>query len=252
MTTVSRADYNEWQGPTADSSCERLIMDAWRGYVRRAAAIGIGVVLLLCGAQAAVSQNTVELEQELAKTRDTIAKQQAELAECRAMIAKLQAEGDARVKLQEQMRAEVDQLRAQARAVLEQRDAAMKTSVAQVDQLQAEMMKLRRELEAAKADRVTKVARPLPREVVETPELPKVEGLVLAVEDGGVVEISLGSDDGLKPGHKLEVVRTTDGQGIYVGRIEIVKVTPDRAVGKSLPDFEKRTIAKGDRVYSKL
>ena len=227
-------------------------MSAWRGYVRRAAAIGLGVALLLCGAKAAVSQNTVQLEQELAKARDTIAKQQAELAESRAVIAKMQAENDARIKMLEKMRAEMEQLHAQSRAMHNDRDAAFKTAVAQVDQLQAEIARLRRELEEAKADRVTKITRPLPREGVEVPNPPKVEGLVLAVLEGGVIEISIGSDDGIKPGHQLEVVRMADAQGIYVGRVEVAKVAPDRAVCKTLPDFEKRKIAKGDRVYSKL
>ena len=37
-----------------------------------------------------------------------------------------------------------------------------------------------------------------------------------------------------------------------ITRIEIVKLAPDRAVANSLPDFEKRKVMKGDRVYSKL
>ena len=95
-------------------------MDAWRGYVRRAAAIGIGVVLLLCGAQAAVSQNTVELEQELAKARDTIAKQQAELGECQTAITKLKAENKENAEFQKALRWEVEHLRGQLKAANEQ------------------------------------------------------------------------------------------------------------------------------------
>ena len=46
---------------------------------------------------------------------------------------------------------------------------------------------------------------------------PTLDGLVLAANKDGLVEISLGSDDGLERGHTLEVFRGSR----YLGRIEV-------------------------------
>ncbi len=81
---------------------------------------------------------------------------------------------------------------------------------------------------------------------------PVVDGLVTTVLEGGVVEISLGADDGLLKGHKLEVYRIGGGQSTYVGRIEVVKTDPNRAVCKIDPKFQTSNMLKGDRVASKI
>lgn len=77
---------------------------------------------------------------------------------------------------------------------------------------------------------------------------PRVDGVVTAVSDKDYIEISLGSDDGLRNHHLMEVYRANE----YVGRVEIVKVEPDRAVAKILKDFRRGIIKKGDRVATKL
>lgn len=78
---------------------------------------------------------------------------------------------------------------------------------------------------------------------------PPVDGRVLKVrESSGLVEISLGSDDGLKKGHTLEVYRGTT----YLGRIIIRDVDPDRAVGQVDKKMQRGRIQEGDNVTSKL
>lgn len=77
---------------------------------------------------------------------------------------------------------------------------------------------------------------------------PKVDGVVVDVSERNHVEISLGSDDGIKVGHQLDVYR----QGTYLGRIIILETWPDRAVGEILPGFSRGKIRKGDRVATKL
>ncbi len=77
---------------------------------------------------------------------------------------------------------------------------------------------------------------------------PRVDGLVTAVNDNDLVEISIGSDDGLRKNHLMEVYR----KNTYVGRVEIVMVKPDRAVAKIIPEFRRGIIKKGDRVATKL
>jgi hypothetical protein len=77
---------------------------------------------------------------------------------------------------------------------------------------------------------------------------PRLDGYVTAVSDKNLIEISIGSDDGLREHHFMEVYRKNS----YVGRVEIVMVEPDRAVAKIIPEFRRGLIKKGDRVATKL
>lgn len=81
---------------------------------------------------------------------------------------------------------------------------------------------------------------------------PKVDGVIRATLGDGLVEISIGADDGLLKGHKLEVYRADAGRSTYVGRIEVVKTAPDRAVCRVDPKFQNSNIMKGDRVASRI
>ena len=88
---------------------------------------------------------------------------------------------------------------------------------------------------------------------------PVVEGVVMdarksARQGTEFVEISLGSDDGLAKGHSLFVYRGANGgdRGKYLGKIEIVYVTPDKAVGTVVERAKNGVIQKGDNVTSKL
>jgi len=75
-----------------------------------------------------------------------------------------------------------------------------------------------------------------------------VEGQVAAVRSGGLIEISLGADQGLLKGHKLEVYRA----GKYLGRVNVVEIKPDRAVCKIDPIYQQGEFKNGDSVTSKL
>ncbi|MFZ5829317.1 MAG: hypothetical protein ACOY3P_04480 [Planctomycetota bacterium] len=81
---------------------------------------------------------------------------------------------------------------------------------------------------------------------------PVVEGVVIATPGNGVVEISIGEDDGLQRGHRLEVYRSNGNTTNYVGRIEIVRTYPERSVARILPEFQKANVLEGDLVASKL
>ena len=77
---------------------------------------------------------------------------------------------------------------------------------------------------------------------------PPVDGIVVEVGRRDLIEISIGSDDGLRKGHRLEVFRNN----AYLGRIVVVETEPDQAVGRVLPEYRKGIIKKGDRVATKL
>lgn len=82
---------------------------------------------------------------------------------------------------------------------------------------------------------------------------PDVGGQVITAGGGGLIEISLGADDGLKKGDRLEVYRTGGAGGsTYLGRVEVVEAVPERSVCKIIPEYQKGAIQKGDRVASKL
>ncbi len=80
---------------------------------------------------------------------------------------------------------------------------------------------------------------------------PHVRGVVSATHrtaGNHLIEISIGADDGLRPGHTVEVFR---GER-YLGRAEILKTEPDRAVARILRSFQKGQIQEGDHVATKL
>lgn len=84
--------------------------------------------------------------------------------------------------------------------------------------------------------------------------LPRTSGIVSATPGGGLIQVNIGSDDGLKKGHSLEVYRVGPDAATttYLGRVEIVDTQPDKAVCKIIPEYRKGAIAMGDRVTSKL
>jgi len=78
---------------------------------------------------------------------------------------------------------------------------------------------------------------------------PRVDGIVTELRSDNLVEVSLGSDDGLRVGHKLEVFR--EG-GIYLGRVVVTDTDPNRSVARVIREFRQGRIRKGDRVATRL
>ncbi|HPP53683.1 MAG TPA: hypothetical protein PK777_12085 [Thermoguttaceae bacterium] len=77
-----------------------------------------------------------------------------------------------------------------------------------------------------------------------------VQGLVTAVRANGLVEISVGADDGVRKGGVLRVIRA-DGS-MYLGQIEVLETQPDRAVCRIVPGAQQGAIQPGDKVRSDL
>ncbi|MDZ4819991.1 MAG: hypothetical protein SGJ20_13560 [Planctomycetota bacterium] len=77
---------------------------------------------------------------------------------------------------------------------------------------------------------------------------PPVESEVTALTKDNLVEFKLGSYDGIRKGHELDVYRGSK----YLGRIQVIEVRPDEAVGQILRDYQTGQILKGDKVTSKL
>ena len=60
--------------------------------------------------------------------------------------------------------------------------------------------------------------------------------------------ISIGSDEGLRAGHFLEVTRA----GRYVGKLKVRNTEPDRSVAEILKDYSEGILQEGDRVDTTL
>ena len=90
----------------------------------------------------------------------------------------------------------------------------------------------------------------------DTEPPPVVSGLVLKTKaskrnEVEFAEISIGSNDGLAEGHVLFVYRNS-GRGRYLGKIELVYVDPDKAVGTVIIKAKNGIIQRGDNVTTKL
>ncbi|MDA7951445.1 MAG: hypothetical protein MPJ24_08150 [Pirellulaceae bacterium] len=74
---------------------------------------------------------------------------------------------------------------------------------------------------------------------------PKVLGVVKEIS-GAHVEITIGSDDGIRKGHEVDIFSNDS----YIGRIVIEKTFPDAAIGKLMKGYTRGIIRKGDEVHT--
>jgi small-conductance mechanosensitive channel len=169
-------------------------------------------------------------------------------------IAALKAEHETLARLRE----EAETLRGEIKKAHEERDASFKQVVTLTDQLNSAANDRTRLTErnvqlaadyakAVEALRYNKIDWKGDYKSKQPPA--GTQGIVLAVPEQNLVEISIGADDGLRKGHKLEVMRAG---GAYVGRIEVQQTTPDRAVCRVIPDMLRSPLQRGDRVFDKL
>lgn len=78
---------------------------------------------------------------------------------------------------------------------------------------------------------------------------PRLDGEVAAVDrDLNMVVVTLGLDDGLREGHRLEIFRG----GKYVGSALVLKSDPNRASARLIPETMQKLVQKGDNVTTKF
>jgi multidrug efflux pump subunit AcrA (membrane-fusion protein) len=75
-----------------------------------------------------------------------------------------------------------------------------------------------------------------------------LNGLVNAVDRDGLIEISIGRDDGLREGHELDVYRGSS----YLGRVRIIRTDVDKSIAKIMDGYRRGYIQKDDKVVAKL
>lgn len=155
--------------------------------------------------------------------------------------------------------AEVDQLRKQIDDFRAERDDFARQVASKEDELN-QLKAVRSRLEAQNQDLAATVGRA--RRLLEQQGIslasfernapPQVDGVVLASSSDGLIEISLGSDDGLARGHRLQVYRSVQGDARYLGEIEVLQTTPDKSVAKLSPRFAGVRLEKDDRVSTRF
>ncbi len=195
------------------------------------------------------------LETQLVAARDQYSKAQDENTRLAAEIGTLieKAKNDSTVMAA--VTAEVTQVRDQLQKDRADRDQQFANVVRLTDELHA-LQGVRDNLTNRNVQLAEQNARM--KKVLEANDLsefadveaipPKLDGIVMAVSSDNFVEISLGSDDGLKVGHVLDVHRGAT----YKGRIQVVQTTPSRSVAKILPEFRKGQIRTQDRVATRF
>ncbi len=78
---------------------------------------------------------------------------------------------------------------------------------------------------------------------------PKIDGAVTRVVDAGnLIAIALGSDDGLRVGHEMDVYRNDR----YIGKVRISKTDFNDSVAQVIKDFMQDRVQEGDHVTTKF
>ncbi len=200
-------------------------------------------------------QVRVKLENEREALRRQRDEREKELAELTQAHREAVAAVDASHRELARLRTEIDTLRSDIRTAQRERDDHFKEVVRLTDQLHASVFELNqlqetnRELLVELTDMRNKL-----RAAQIDPDaemgLPVVEGLVMAVMGDGLVEISIGSDDGLRQGHELYVYRVGGGRNMYLGKVEVLRTDVDRSVCRITET--QGSLARGDRVTSQL
>jgi hypothetical protein len=93
-----------------------------------------------------------------------------------------------------------------------------------------------------------------PKASAKNPPKEQVKGTITAVQQNGLVEVSLGTDSGVNVGHTLEVYRLKP-KAEYLGTIIILDALKTKAVGRILKPqngARQSPIQKGDEVASRI
>lgn len=202
-------------------------------------------------AQAKLESRNAELERQRTEQEKMLADRVTE-------VSRANAELKAAHEQEAVLREEVMALREEIKQARKDRDDHFDQVVKRTDELH-QAANLYRALDKrtvvlaedlAKATEVLRIHGLKPEPALYSGVAPPVDGVVVEVgSDGKTLELSIGSDDGLMKGHLLEVYREGGG---WLGRVEVMQTSADKAVCKVLPEFLQRPIERNDRVTTKL
>jgi flagellar motility protein MotE (MotC chaperone) len=204
-------------------------------------------------------KHLAELEQQINLIETKLTADEKLLVDKEDQIRSLAAAVNGATATLASLRADAESLRNDIRAARAERDDRYKALVKATDELhnalgeKDRLGKSNAELAAlyAKAtDALNWYKIPWKTQYKEKDPPADLEGEVTSALDQTHIEISVGSDDGLKVGHTLEIVRLSTHA--YVGRVQVTEVSPNRAVCRPVPNMQRTPIQKGDHVYANL
>ena len=210
---------------------------------------------LLASERVSRAMQLAHLESQLRVAREQYIAKEAQLRSVteisQGALAELE-QAQARLKQQD---AEVADLKNNNTKLVD--DIAMQFSIVQnktnqIYELQNQITQLT-EKEADMVAKLAKTKRVLDRNNLTEDDLtdhivPKLDGLVVKVENGGLFAISLGYDDGVRVGHVMDIYR----KDRYVGKGTIVKTESDLSAVRINREFMVDTVREGDHVTSKF
>jgi regulator of replication initiation timing len=194
-------------------------------------------------------------ETKLAEAQQRLSAKEAELAGLQSAQTVATAALNAAETRNKELVVEVMKLRDEIRDAQVKRDEFFQRVVGLTDKLheaaglERNLKERERQLidEINKYKSVTDVLGVNPNMPVET-IAPPLDGIVVAVGEKNLIEVSLGSDDGLRVGHRVEVFRDNN----YLGSAVVLKTNPDRAVAQVDDKSQRGLIKVRDRVATKL
>jgi DNA repair exonuclease SbcCD ATPase subunit len=196
---------------------------------------------------------------KLETARKTQAEEAARYLKERDELARKEKEAvaalDTSTKNLEKLTAEVQGLRDDIRTTQEDRDKQFHAVVKLTDEVHKKVGELAvlQERNAQLARDVAKARVLLAKhgeDINTSPNAtpPALRGKVLAVNADKMIELSLGADDGLRAGNTLDIFRGDR----YIGRVQIMRTSSDKAIGKILTEYTKTTVQRGDDVATRL
>lgn len=212
--------------------------------------------LVLAEHQAARRQALATLQSQLKQSIDDLANTQSELAKLQTAHTEVVQKLAVAQQSLEKFGQDNEALRTDIVTIQKDRDDKLTRVNTLNDQINQAIIKLQ-QLEERRDQLVSQVAfqkltleqngidmnAPLPTSLER-----RVDGVITAVSDKNLVEISIGIDDGVSVGNTLEVFRDNK----YLGKVVVTKVTANRSVARIDPSFQQAPIRKGDRVASKI
>jgi hypothetical protein len=202
--------------------------------------------------QAARRTALAALQTQLDQLQNDLQNSEASVQKLTAEVQVLTQTDLSRVQELERLTAENKSLRASVRKEQQDRDMLFTQTLELTDQMN-KLRGFKQQLEERNQQLMAQVTRF--EEVVTSKGIdihapldgapPERNGIILEVDrPRRLVLVSIGADEGLRQGHKLEVTRG----GRYVGKLEIQRTTPDRAVAKILTDYSEGILQESDRV----
>jgi len=92
-------------------------------------------------------------------------------------------------------------------------------------------------------------AKPVAGGTRDNPPAAELQGKVVKADSAGLMQVNLGSDDGLQRGHTLELFRLDPPA--YLGRVKVIEVNPKDAVAQPLDRLNGKP-TPGDSVSSRI